>query len=144
MRSWLIISIIVIAAVLGVRGMRNIGPSDPHALLRDSIAVLRTHAESCRAEVDRGAEELRRYDRQLDSMRARVREMETLDRRVPADSYAPYISAFNAYNDSAAAWPPREDSVRALEARCRAIAEEHNALTDSLRSLVLPAESRRY
>jgi hypothetical protein len=77
-------------------------------------------------------------------MRERVRDLEALDRRgVPADSYTVYMAAFTAYNDSAAAWPPLEQAVRALEAACRAVAEHHNVLTDSLRELVLPAEGQR-
>jgi hypothetical protein len=139
LRSWLIVAAIVIVVVLAFRGVRTLRQSDPHAALRDTIAALRAHADSCRSNVDGRAAQLRAYDRRLDSMRARVRELEALDRRgVPVDSYTVYMATFNAYNDSAAVWPPREDTVRALDASCRMIAEQHNALTDSLREMVFP------
>jgi hypothetical protein len=139
LRSWLIVAAIVVVIVVAFRGIRGMRQSVPHAALRDTIAVLRAQSDSCRSIVDARAAALRAYDRRLDSMRARVREMEALDRRgVPVDSYTVYMSNFNAYNDSAAAWPPREDTVRALDARCRNITEQHNTLADSLRELVFP------
>jgi hypothetical protein len=142
LRTWLIMAAIVAAVVLVFRGLRGLRSGDPHAALRDTITELRMQADSCQIDVDSSAAELRAYDRRLDSMRERVREMEALDERgVPADSYAIYMTAFTAYNDSAAAWPPLEQAVRDLDADCRAVAEHHNILTDSLRRLVLPGES---
>lgn len=139
LRSWLIVAAIVVIIVLLFRGVRGMVQSDPHAALRDSLGVLRTRADSCRWDVDSRAEQLREYDRRLDSMRLRIREMEALDGRgVPVDSYRAYMETFNAYNDSVAAWPPLEDTVRALDARCREIAGRHNILADSLRELVFP------
>jgi hypothetical protein len=139
LRSWLVVAAIVVVSALVFRGARARWLADPHAPLRDSLAVLRVRADSCRAEVDGRAAQLRAYDRRLDSMRARVRELESLPRRgVPIDSYSVYMAKFNAYNDSAAAWPPLEDTVRALDAHCRTVAEQHNALADSLRQLVFP------
>lgn len=133
---------IVAVVVLVFRGLRGLGSGDPHAALRATIAELRTQADSCRVDVNSSVGALRAYDQRLDSMRDRVRELEALDQRgVPADSYAIYMTAFTAYNDSAAAWPPLEQAVRDLDADCRAVAEHHNILTDSLRRLVLPAES---
>lgn len=139
LRAWLIVAAIVVVIVLAFRGIRARWLADPHAPLRDTIAALRERADSCRSMVDDRAAQLRAYDRRLDSMRARVRALESLHRRgVPIDSYSVYMATFNAYNDSAAAWPPLEDTVRALDARCRAVAEQHNVLADSLRELVFP------
>lgn len=138
LRSWLIAAVLLIVIIIafrGVRGMRK----DPHAELRDAISSLRASSDSCRWDVENRAADLRVYNRQIDSIRARVRELEALDRRgVPVDSYRVYMRTFNEYNDSVAAWAPREDTVRALDARCRAIAETHNVLADSLRKLVFP------
>ena len=139
LRSWLIVAAIVVIVVLLFRGVRGMVQMDPHAALRDSLAALRARADSCRWDVDSRAAQLRAYNRRLDSMRSRVREMEALDRRgVPVDSYRVYLETFNAYNDSVAAWPPLEDTVRALDARCRDLAGRHNILADSLRQLVFP------
>jgi hypothetical protein len=138
LRSWLIMAGIVVVVVLAFRGVRAMR-HNPQEALRDTLATLRTRADSCRSEVDQRAADLREYDRRLDSMRARVRELEALDQRgVPVDSFRLYMSVFNAYNDSVAAWPPLEDSVRALDARCRAVAEQHNVFADSLRDMVFP------
>lgn len=138
LRSWLIAAVILIVVIVAFRGVRTMR-EDPHAMLRDSLTTLRASSDSCRWQVESEAAALRAYDERLDSMRARVRELEALDRRgVPVDSYRVYMGTFNAYNDSVAAWGPLEDTVRALDARCRAIAEEHNLLMDSLRDLVFP------
>jgi hypothetical protein len=140
LRAWLVVAAILIVGVLAFRGIRALR-AEPHAGLRDTIADLRSQADSCRAAVDVEVAALRAWDLRLDSMRARVRAYEALDTRgVPADSFVIYMQAFRAYNDSVAAWPPREDSVRAMDTQCRAVAEQHNALTDSLRRLVLPRD----
>ncbi|MBR9988954.1 MAG: hypothetical protein KFH98_04315 [Gemmatimonadetes bacterium] len=139
LRSWLIVAAVVVVVVLAFRGVRALLFTDPHGPLRGTITALRMEADSCRSEVDGYAARLRAYDARLDSMRTRVRELEALDRRgVPIDSFRIYMEAFTAYNDSVATWPPREDSVRVLDARCRVIAERHNVLADSLRNLVYP------
>lgn len=138
LRSWLVVAAIVVVVVLAFRAFRGWIRPD-HGALRETIAELRVQADSCRSEVDGHAAGLRAYNVRLDSMRARVRQLEALDRRgVPIDSFRIYMQAFDAYNDSVAAWPPLEDSVRALDARCRLIAGQHNLLADSLRTLVYP------
>lgn len=140
MRAWLIATAVVILLVVAFRVVRSLRPPDPRLVLRDTIAVLRAQADSCRNEVNAMAARMRGDSRMLDSMRARVRELEALDRRgVPIDSFDIYMEAFVAYNDSAGLWPEREDSVRARDARCRDVATRHNSLTDSLRALVLPS-----
>lgn len=140
MRAWLVATALVLLLVVAFRFVRSLRPPDPRIVLRDTIAVLRAQADSCRSDVDSMAARMRDDYRTLDSMRARVRELEALDRRgVPIDSFDIYMDAFDAYNDSAGLWPEREDSVRAYDARCRDVAMRHNALTDSLRALVLPA-----
>jgi hypothetical protein len=139
LRSWLIVAAIVVVVVLAFRAFRDWIQADPHGDLRETIIALRVQADSCRSQVDAYAASLRAYDVRLDSMRDRVRELEALDRRgVPIDSFRIYMQVFNAYNDSVAAWPPLEDSVRALDARCRLVAGQHNMLADSLRNLVYP------
>lgn len=144
MRAWLVATAIVIALVVAFRVVRSMRPPDPRLVLRDTIAVLRVRVDSCRSEVETMAAQMRGDFRMLDSMRARVRELEALDRRgVPIDSFDIYMQAFDAYNDSAGLWPEREDSVRARDARCRDIALRHNVLADSLRTLILPSPEPR-
>jgi hypothetical protein len=52
---------------------------------------------------------------------------------VPQAEYQAYLESFEAYNDSVAAWQSRADSLRAMEAACRALVEAHNVLGDSIR-----------
>jgi hypothetical protein len=144
LRVWLGASLVIVLLVLGYRGVRNMRPSDPHAPLHDSIAHLRVVADSCRFEVDAGVAGLREFNRTLDSLRTIVRDYEALDERgVPIDSYSVYMDAFTMYNDSAAAWSAREDTVRARDARCRVVVERHNTLADSLRVILTKAAARR-
>jgi hypothetical protein len=112
-------------------------PPDLVGPLQDSLHVLRIGADSCRADLERGQTLLNEYDERLDSMRARVRRFESLDRRgVPADSYDVYLGAFDQYNDSVGGWSARTDTLRARLQRCRTITETHNVMADSLRRLL--------
>ena len=109
-------------------------PADPLAPLADSIRDLRAAVDSCRARLDDAAVQLTTFDQRLDSMRARVRDLETIDPRgVPTDSYAAYLDAFDGYNDSVPAWTARADTLRARWSDCRDLTTLHNTLADSLR-----------
>lgn len=124
------------------RGPDEIGP------LRDELRVLRAATDSCRVALQGDAARMEAYDAHLDTMRARVRELESMDPRgVPADSYRIYLGAFDSYNDSVAGWSARADTVRARWERCRAVTETHNQLADSIRRLLIQqieeAERRR-
>jgi hypothetical protein len=133
----LALALLVSGAILA-RRLRPDPPKTADELLADSIGVLRTAAEDCRAALDEGTVRLHAYDAQLDSMRARVRAFEAMDARgVPADSYEVYLDAFEQYNDSAAGWTARTDTLRARLQRCRDVTESHNLLSDSLRRLLI-------
>ncbi len=106
--------------------------------LRETLRTLRASADSCRIAVERDASRFEAFDHTLDSLRARVDSLESIDPRgVPADSYATYLEAFDRYNDSIAGWTRRADSLRVRDARCREIAELHNVLADSLRMMLV-------
>ena len=133
MRPWLglIAAALVAASVLMVL-RRDSGPSADE-LLRDSLHVLRATADSCLDAVERENATLDAHRARLDSAEDRVRGLEDPELGgVPADSYAVYLEAFRGYNDSVAAWSAHADSLRVRDARCRAIAEAHNRITDSL------------
>jgi len=136
-RPWMFIAFAAVAIpILYAIGRAN-RPPDIIGPLEDSLRVLRIGADSCRAELERGQRMLNEYDERLDSLRARVRQLESLDRRgVPADSYDVYLGAFDQYNDSAAGWSARTDTLRAHLQRCRSLTELHNMIADSLRRLL--------
>lgn len=136
-RPWMWIALAAIAIpVLYAIGRAN-RPPDVIGPLRDSLQVLRLGADSCRVDLQRGEAMLHAYDERLDSMHARVREYESLDRRgVPADSYEVYLGAFDQYNDSVEGWSARTDTLRVRLVRCRTITETHNRMADSLRRLL--------
>jgi hypothetical protein len=143
LRLWLAASFIIVFMVLAYRGVRNMR-ADPHAPLRDSIAVLRVAADSCRVGVDSGVAALRGFNDTLTAMRTRVRGLEALDERgVPIDSYPVYMDAFEGYNRAAGEWAAREDSVRAQDGRCRDVARTHNVLADSMSRIIRALQRRR-
>jgi hypothetical protein len=134
---WLGAVVFVVAAAGVLSIMRTLHEPSAIALLRDSLGVLRMAADSCRLALDAKQEGLLAYNSRLDSMRGRVREMESHDPRgVPADSYGIYMGLFEAYNDSAAAWDARVAALQSRHSHCRALTEEHNAIADSLRRLL--------
>jgi hypothetical protein len=55
---------------------------------------------------------------------------------VPARSYEQYLETFESYNSAVPVWEERADSLRARWASCRDLTERHNALIDSLRTVV--------
>jgi hypothetical protein len=137
-KRWVFAVLLLLAVVALVRVARALREPSAFTVLRDSVAVLRAAADSCRGAIGEGEARLQEYHQRLDTMRARVRGLEALHPRgVPADSYAVYMAAFETYNDSAAGWQERVDTLRAQLARCRAVTETHNTAADSLRSQVL-------
>jgi hypothetical protein len=69
----------------------------------------------------------------IDSLRERVDSFEALgDGQVPASRYDEYLTIFDSYNDSVAAWEIRSERLRTAEASCRSVIESHNALSDSI------------
>jgi hypothetical protein len=133
-KPWVFAVLLLVAGVALVRVGRALREPAAFTVLRDSVAVLRALADSCRAAVGEGESRLQAYHQRLDTMRARVRELEALHPRgVPADSYTVYMTAFVTYNDSAAGWQQRVDTLQAQLARCRALTATHNTAADSLR-----------
>jgi hypothetical protein len=148
MRRKKIVWLVSGAALLAMAGILSLADvlheRDGVTALRDSLAVLRAAADSCRVAVDDDQAGLHEYSERLDSLRGRVRGLEAHDPRgVPADSFGIYMEVFERYNDSARAWDARVDSLQAGLQRCRAVTESHNMLADSLRRLLSPSRQRR-
>jgi hypothetical protein len=134
-------------ALLGAAGIwtvaRTLREPTAIAIMRDSVQALRAESDSCRQLLDAGQAELHEYNERLDSLRGRVRELESHDPRgVPADSYAIYMGIFGQYNDSAAAWDGRVDALQDELQRCRSITESHNEAALTLRRLLLEQRQR--
>jgi hypothetical protein len=111
-------------------------------VMRDSLASLRTSADECRSGLAREESEFRSFDAHLDSLRRRIAAYEELHPDgVPSREYQDYLEVFDRYNLSVGEWEARADSLRAREARCRAVVELHNAFADSLRTRVEIYES---
>jgi hypothetical protein len=138
---------LLLAAVLTVAllGILTIGRTLHHpgaiAEMRSMVAELRAAADSCTTALELSQSELLEYNERLDSLRLRVRGMETfLPRGVPADSYDIYLRLFGLYNDSAEAWEGRVESLQMEREQCRAVTDRHNAAVDSLRRLLMDAQ----
>jgi hypothetical protein len=73
----------------------------------------------------------------IDSLRTEVARLEGLgDGRVPAERYDEYLGIFDSYNDSVTVWDVRSERLRDAEAACRAVIEDHNALSDSIQAIL--------
>jgi len=136
-RTFLILAILAGVAIV-VAGMINIVDNTRTRReiegLRGSIYRARLAADSCRGSLMIQETRLRDFGVSVDSLRGEVRDFEALDPRgVPEARYDEYMEHFNAYNDSVAAWEGKAARLQADEAACRALVEEHNALSDSLR-----------
>lgn len=109
--------------------------------LRGALFQARASAERCRGSVESSEARLREFDEAISSLRAEVDSFETLDARgVPEDRYDEYMESFERYNDSVAAWDARVERLRNAETACRSTIERHNALRDTLQSVLDEAE----
>jgi hypothetical protein len=134
-----------VAAGVAALGVLTVGRTLRHpgavAEMRSAVATLRAAADSCVDGLDASQTELLQYNARLDSMRRRVRGMETLPPRgVPADSYDIYLELFGRYNDSAQTWEARVDALKTEREECQALTERHNVAVDSLRRLLRDAQ----
>lgn len=106
--------------------------------LRDGVYEARIAADSCRFSLAVEEGRLQRFSQLVDTLHTEVRDFEALDPRgVPEERYDAYLERFHAYNDSVAEWEARAARLRRHESECRAIIEDHNALSDSLRRRVV-------
>lgn len=108
--------------------------------LRGELFQARAAADRCRGALVNSEAGLRAFDQVIARLRAEVDSFEALDPRgVPEDHYDEYMESFESYNDSVAAWDARAGRLRTSEAACRATIERHNALSDTLRSVLVEA-----
>lgn len=108
--------------------------------LREDLHRARVSSDRCRGSLVTSEASLRDLGLTIDSLRSVVDSFEALDRRgVPADEYPNYLEAFDSYNDSVSSWEGRERRLRSAEAACRSTIEEHNAITDSLQTVLTEA-----
>ena len=105
--------------------------------LREELYRARVSSERCRGSLRASEGSLQKLTGTIDSMRSRVDSFEALGGgRVPAERYDEYLEIFDSYNDSVAAWEVRSERLRTAEASCRAVIEEHNALSDSIQAIL--------
>ncbi|MDZ7778716.1 MAG: hypothetical protein U5R14_02115 [Gemmatimonadota bacterium] len=105
--------------------------------LRSELFQARASAQRCRGTVESSETRLREFDDVITSLRSQVDSFEALDARgVPEDQYDEYMESFERYNDSVDAWDARVERLRNAEAACRSTIERHNALRDSLQTVL--------
>jgi hypothetical protein len=141
-KTALLLAAMMTVALLGILTVgRTLQQPGAIAEMRSIVAELRAAADSCTTALDISQSELLEYNERLDSLRLRVRGMETLPPRgVPADSYDIYLRLFGLYNDSAQAWEGRVESLQVERELCREVTDRHNAAVDSLRRLLMNAQ----
>jgi hypothetical protein len=130
-----LIGAVLVAVAVGAALLRSAGGGDPGAEGQPAYPAL----ESLRAAVAECTEGLaeeearfRAHGRAVDSLRAAVFAHESADRTVPAEEFDAYLEVFGAYNESVAEWHERAAALESSWEACRALAERHNALVDSL------------
>ena len=136
--------LILLLAGWGVR--RHLTRQAEIDALEDATARLQDahdRADSCAITLGWEQERFLHFDSVVDSLRLAVRNFEDADGGgVPEAEYPEYLAVFDAYNDSVAVWQTRADAVQAAEATCRAFAEAHNALRDSIQARFGTGQSR--
>lgn len=135
-RAKIVIALLLVLAMglVVVRWTRSSRRAEQVRDTRDRLALLRAAADSCAGTFESNRQDFLTWNARVDSIRERVRSMEAVDRRgVAQDSYAVYMSAFSAYNDSVEAWQGRATALESELARCQGIAQAHNELADSVR-----------
>lgn len=104
--------------------------------LREDLYRTRLTADRCRGSLQTSEAALRDLSATIDSLRTEVNDYETASGQVPQTLYEEYLGVFEEYNDSVAVWEGRERRLRTAEASCRATIERHNAISDSLQTVL--------
>jgi len=105
--------------------------------LRDDLYRARVSADRCQNSLTGSEAALQTLTASIDSLRSRVDSFEALGGgNVPARVYDDYLAVFEAYNDSVASWEIRSERLLTAESSCRAVIEEHNALSDSIQAVL--------
>jgi hypothetical protein len=125
------ITVLVVAADL-VRRDGDTGDGERPAPAMTELAALRASIAACQAEIAAEQERFEAHEARVDSLRDVVTAWESDERTVPADEFAGYLDAFDAYNRSVSDWHDRAAALRAAWDGCRDLTERHNALVDSL------------
>lgn len=125
---------LILAGLAGGRILERSRQVAEMQALRDALDQARFAADSCKTALTWEERGFRRFDRLVDSLRTKMESYEDPARGgVPQAEYNAYLESFERYNDSVSVWQDRADSLRAKEAACRALVEDHNALGDSIR-----------
>jgi len=138
-------SLVVLVALAGGPILERHRRAGDIEVLRTALERSRMAADSCRMVLGWEQEAFLDFNRVVDSLRNRMESFEDPEQGgVPQEIYGEYLESFERYNDSVAAWQARADSLRAMEAACRALVEAHNYLGDSIRRRreALRAENR--
>lgn len=104
--------------------------------LREDLYRSRLTADRCRGALQTSEVSLRTLRATIDSLRQEVGDYETDSGQVPQSLYDEYLGVFEEYNDSVQVWEGRERRLRSAEASCRATIERHNALSDTLQTIL--------
>jgi hypothetical protein len=105
--------------------------------LRGDLRLARATADSCALVLTWEEQDFLDFDAFVDSLHHSVRSFEDIEQGgVPQAEYSDYLEDFERYNDSVAVWQTKADALQSTEASCRALAEAHNALSDSLAGLL--------
>lgn len=127
-----------LVALLAWLAYGYIQPRRQARAVREDLRTARMAVDSCRMTLSRQEADFRAYDDRVDSLRERVRQLEELHPDgVPADSFEVYMEVFGRYNEAVPRWQARADSLQSGWERCRRLADEHNAMADSLRNLLV-------
>lgn len=150
MNSWLKIAIgvAVAASTLAVlmlgtqRFMDQRRTAEEIERLRDGLYRARVSADRCRSSLATSEASLQDLTLTIDSLRGQVDSFEALGGgRVPSERYEEYLEVFESYNDSVAVWEVRSERLLGAEASCRAVIDQHNALRDTIQSMLEGADS---
>jgi hypothetical protein len=137
MKRILIVGCALVLAVSAAFAARVVGERDRQVdeleALGVALELARAAVDSCGAALGLERDEFLRFDQKVDSLRAITDGYVDLEQGgVPQAEYHDYLVTFETYNDSVDAWQPRADSLRAREARCRALIGYYNELGDSI------------
>lgn len=139
-RTSLTVLAAVVAGILVVLGIQRIVERqqtvDEINRLREELYRTRLAADRCRGSLQSSEAALQSLSATIDSLRVEVGDYETASGQVPQALYEEYLSVFEEYNDSVAVWEGRERRLRTAEASCRSTIERHNAISDSLQTVL--------
>lgn len=139
---WVIVGLVLVLGIAAASTAARVSEANSAVAfaegMRDELVGMRSELDACLSTQSQMELRFEELEREVARLRQSVDSLESLDARgVPQESYEEYLDVVESYNRAIPEWETEADELREQSARCRELAEAHNAQADSLRRFLV-------